>query len=77
MLEPGTEMVAFPEISFLASGSSMETLLHVAFGSLNQPAKFEVWHGTGHYPAQLSPVVGELIRGTSIPPQEFTTLQSE
>jgi len=76
MLEPGTEIVAFPEISFLSPGASLETLLHISFGSLNQPARFEVWHNGGHFTAQLAPVVGELVRAVSVSPQDFAVSQS-
>eukprot|EP01119_Soliformovum_irregulare_P017735 TRINITY_DN5315_c0_g6_i1.p1 TRINITY_DN5315_c0_g6~~TRINITY_DN5315_c0_g6_i1.p1 ORF type:complete len:1052 (+),score=400.87 TRINITY_DN5315_c0_g6_i1:2138-5293(+) len=76
-LSEGMEIIPFTDVPQLAPGTSTESSMAVKLSSVSQTIKFEITTDRGTYSVNIEPPAGELVRASSISPQEFNELESK
>ncbi|XP_066919252.1 AP-3 complex subunit beta-1-like isoform X2 [Clytia hemisphaerica] len=76
-LSSGSEMHEFTEIESLAAGQTIATAIGVDFKDTMQPAKFDICTENNKFSVTVNIPVGELMRGTNLIENEFTTQQKK
>jgi hypothetical protein len=71
------EVVPFADQPTIAPNGETTVVLHVRFGSVSQPVKFDFTHGTGQFPISLTPAVGELLRPAVLSAADFEARRKE